>query len=301
VISDWILITNPAAGGSKKKAAKTLLSLAGKSGMDIFETTSLDQLNRTVKDAFQKGRRQFIFMGGDGSIHRAINSFSVSEIPFDQVKIAFLPCGTGNDWAQHHQLIIKANQFWRKIQEPSFFQVPLVDVLSLNDKNQRLCCNITGLGFDAFVVKQIALTGKNSKSIYMKKVVSSLTKYKSVKMRWVDDEGNHEEDIFSFHVGIGITAGGGMKIMPHAKQPPESLYVTVVKKADTTTYFKFIPRLLTGKLGDVPFIRQYQTHQIEIHGVDQQVGVECDGEWFGDTPIKIQMSSQSVSVLDTRQ
>lgn len=297
----WVLIINPSAGGSRKRSARRLVAMARKNKMTVIETSGLIHLNHTVHDYHEKGHRHFIFMGGDGSIHRAINSFAVNQIPFDQVWIAFLPCGTGNDWAQFHRLKSKAGPFWTCLQSPKFTKVPLVKVTSLKDGEIRYCCNITGLGFDAFVVQQIALSGKSSKAIYLKKVLSSLTRYKALPMKWRDDHGWRDDQIFSFHVGIGQTAGGGLQIMPHAQKPPQSLYTTIVKKADSKTYLQFIPRLLSGKLHDIPFIEQGQTDYIEIHEVEGSIGVECDGELFGTTPISIRLSGQSIQVLDTSE
>ena len=97
----FLAIVNPAAGGGrgKKLVGPALDRLrAGGISLEVVETVAPGQGVGLVRDAYNRGYRKFIAVGGDGTSYEIVNGlFPVShaaEIP----TLAFLPLGAGNSF-----------------------------------------------------------------------------------------------------------------------------------------------------------------------------------------------------------
>jgi diacylglycerol kinase (ATP) len=97
----FLAVVNPAAGGGRcrKLVPEALNRLrAGGIKLDVVETTGLGQGANLARDAYSRGYRKFIAVGGDGTSYEIVNGlFPRGEID-DPVSLAFLPLGTGNSF-----------------------------------------------------------------------------------------------------------------------------------------------------------------------------------------------------------
>ena len=263
-------------------------------------TSTLEEFRDQVSHHYCEGCRRFLIVGGDGTFHRAVNEIHGLGLPFGDLVLAFLPRGSGNDWSGYQGLNTHLAYFLQAIEDEKTYEVPLGKLTFPGKEKTHLFLNIAGIGFDAYVVDQVESGGKKGKMSYMQHVVSSLRKYNSTRVRWTIDNEAFDADVFSMHVGMGRTAGGGMAILPHRDADPSLMKVTVVKKASAGKYLRSIPRLITGNLGDLSFVDLLQARSIQIDA-DQDTGVECDGEALGLLPCTIEFHTDSLRVLDTRK
>jgi diacylglycerol kinase (ATP) len=97
----YLAIVNPAAGGgrSRKLLPSALDRLrAGGIQIEVAETHAPGDATELARQAYQKGVRRFIAVGGDGTAFEIVNGFfplaARSEIP----TLGFLPLGTGNSF-----------------------------------------------------------------------------------------------------------------------------------------------------------------------------------------------------------
>ena len=102
----FLTIINPAAGGGKSRklvgAALDRLR-AGGLALEVVETHAEGDATRIARDAYGRGYRKFLAVGGDGTSYEVVNglfpdalatSGSEEHIP----TLAFLPLGTGNSF-----------------------------------------------------------------------------------------------------------------------------------------------------------------------------------------------------------
>jgi diacylglycerol kinase family enzyme len=270
------------------------------SAVHLCVTSTLEEFRDHVSHQYGQGSRRFLIVGGDGTFHRTVNEIHALGLPFNDMILAFLPRGSGNDWSGHQGLNTHLSYFLQAIEEEKTYEVPLGKLTFPGKEQPHLFLNIAGIGFDAFVVDQVETGGKKGKMSYMQHVVSSLRQYQSTRIRWTIEEESQEAEVFSMHVGMGRTAGGGMAILPHKDADPSLMKVTIVKKASAGKYLRSVPRLLTGNLGGLSFVDLMQARSIHIDA-DQDTGVECDGEALGLLPCTIEFHKDSLRVLDTRK
>jgi len=96
----FLAVVNPAAGGGRcrKLVGPALERLrAGGIELNVVETSAPGQATRIVREAYARGYRKFIAVGGDGTSYEIVNGlFTANER--DKPTLAFLPLGTGNSF-----------------------------------------------------------------------------------------------------------------------------------------------------------------------------------------------------------
>jgi diacylglycerol kinase (ATP) len=100
-LKTFLVVVNPAAGGGRyrKLVAPVLDRLrAGGIKLDVVETAGPGQGVHLARDAYERGYRKFIAVGGDGTSYEIVNGLFPRCESDDPVTLAFLPLGTGNSF-----------------------------------------------------------------------------------------------------------------------------------------------------------------------------------------------------------
>jgi YegS/Rv2252/BmrU family lipid kinase len=101
-VSDTFLaVVNPAAGGGRcrKLVGPALERLrAGGIELDVVETSAPGEGTQLARDAYVRGYRKFIAVGGDGTSYEIVNGLFPGADPGAPPTLAFLPLGTGNSF-----------------------------------------------------------------------------------------------------------------------------------------------------------------------------------------------------------
>jgi len=97
----YLAIVNPAAGGGRsRKLLPSALDRLRSAGLqiDIAETKAPGQATELAREAYQRGARRFIAVGGDGTSFEIINGLYPSPANSEPPTLGFLPLGTGNSF-----------------------------------------------------------------------------------------------------------------------------------------------------------------------------------------------------------
>lgn len=98
----YLAIVNPAAGGgrSRKLLGPALARLrAGGIAIDVATTQAAGDATRIAREAYARGVRNFIAVGGDGTSYEVVNGlFPEAAASADRPRLSFLPLGTGNSF-----------------------------------------------------------------------------------------------------------------------------------------------------------------------------------------------------------
>jgi diacylglycerol kinase (ATP) len=97
----FLAIVNPAAGGGRSRkllpAALERLRTGGVE-VEVTETRAAGEATQIAREAYQKGWRHFIAVGGDGTSYEIVNGLYPQAETGDRPTLAFLPLGTGNSF-----------------------------------------------------------------------------------------------------------------------------------------------------------------------------------------------------------
>jgi len=97
----YLAIVNPAAGGGgSKQLLDPALERLRASGIEVnvAMTHSSGQATEIAREAYSRGVRHFIAVGGDGTSYEVVNGLFPQAISGGAPTLAFLPLGTGNSF-----------------------------------------------------------------------------------------------------------------------------------------------------------------------------------------------------------
>jgi diacylglycerol kinase (ATP) len=97
----FFAVVNPAAGGGRcRKLVQPALDRfrAGGIKLEAVETTAPGQGAHLARDAYARGYRKFIAVGGDGTSYEIVNGLFPRRESDEPATLAFLPLGTGNSF-----------------------------------------------------------------------------------------------------------------------------------------------------------------------------------------------------------
>jgi len=101
VSESYLAIVNPAAGGGRTRKmlgpALERLRAAGVS-VEVAETQSAGDAARIAREAYGRGQRKFIAVGGDGTSYEVVNGLFPQASAEQHPTLGFLPLGTGNSF-----------------------------------------------------------------------------------------------------------------------------------------------------------------------------------------------------------
>ena len=100
----WAIIINPKSGKKKfRKQRKYLFETLKHNGVefDYRVTRFAGHASKIAASFVEQGYKNIMILGGDGTTSEVINGiFSANIEKTDDLKIALIPRGTGNDWGR---------------------------------------------------------------------------------------------------------------------------------------------------------------------------------------------------------
>ena len=97
----YLAIVNPAAGGGRSaRLLGPALDRLGAAGLevDLAPTRGPGQATELARDAYRRGIRNFIAVGGDGTAYEVVNGLFPEASEGERPTLGFLPLGTGNSF-----------------------------------------------------------------------------------------------------------------------------------------------------------------------------------------------------------
>lgn len=302
---EWFVIVNPNAG--RRKGEKDWLEIARlltEAGLE-FTCVFTDAPNHAVKLSrkyIEAGFRKIIVVGGDGTLNEVINGiFQQHHYAPDEITIAMIPVGTGNDWGRTFSIpsgykeaidVIVRNKIFRQ-------DIGKVTYQSHEKTVCRYFINMAGIGFDALVAKKTnkqKMQGKGGPLSYLINLFSSLIVHQSTNTQLIIDNKPIHEDIFTMSIAICQFNGGGMKQAPSAI-PDDGLFdVTVITRVSRMTVIRNVAKLYDGSFVKLKQVKQFRGQIVKVEA-DPPLYLETDGESLGHTPMTFEIMPRCVTVV----
>lgn len=301
----WLVIVNPNAGNGKGEYDWDLIyDLLKKSELycEVKFTERKGQAINFAIDGISAGYRNFITVGGDGTLNEVVNGVLLNTIcPSTDISLGLIPVGTGNDWARMFGIPLDYEKSIRIIRENKQMSHDLGKVNYYNgkDKKERYFINIAGLGFESVVVKRTNYQkdrGRSGKLIYLYNLLMSLLFYKNTKSDVYIDGEKKSADIFSLNVGNGRYCGGGMRQTPDAKPDDGLLDVTIINGMGKFEIIRNLKILYDGTILSHPKIDGYKCKNVMVSS-ESLIYVEADGESLGHTPAEFSICPAAVNII----
>ena len=302
----WFAIVNPVAGGGRgldhfPQISKHLRD-AHIQCEPVFTEHKFHATELTVS-AVREGYRRIIVVGGDGTLHEVVNGlFIQQEVRPDEVLVAVVAVGTGNDWVRTFGISNRYRDAVEAIRAGySFLQdVGVVSYEEAHYRQSRYIANVAGAGFDAHVIRKLThlqKKGYKSRWRYTSCLVRSFFRYKSTGMKvWVDDKLVYNDLLLSVAVGICKYNGGGIQQLPEAVADDGMLDLSLIRPIHFWHILFRFRYLFNGGIYRIRHILQARGSRIRIES-SPEVSVEADGELLGETPLEFSVRHKAVRIV----
>jgi len=282
VTERFYAVVNPAAGGGRcGKLASAALDRVRELGLEveISQTGHAGEATELARTAYEKGFRNFLAVGGDGTAYEIVNGIFPHALTGGRVALGFLPLGTGNSFLRdftsrgvEHTLEALKSRRRRSC-----------DVILLHHANGDIYfLNLLSLGFPADVGE---LTNRRFKRWgelgYIFGVLTRLATLKHLAFpHRVNSaiEWDRRPCLFLTFSNSKFT-GGKMMIAP--KADPSDGQIEYVRWAPVgrMQLLRTFPRLFTGTHIDHPLASRASAQRIDFQ-LDGPVNAMVDGEIF---------------------
>ena len=295
----FFVIINPVSGNGKGK--KVWNSVKDKLSQHFNITSQFTKHSnhdiQITHDALNKGFRNFIIIGGDGTLNKFINGvFSQNTINPNQISFGVLAVGTGNDWIKtykipkniHHavQAIINGNT-----------QTQDVGCLTFSDLNnsKTYFLNLCGIGFDGLVVDLVKNDRSFGKLTYIFGALKALFNFTYFDTKvTLDSETKMHKNCIIIQLGICRYTGSGMQL---TKQPDPNDGLLDVSIATNFTKWQIAKNLIglfTGSILKHKNITTLKTKHIILEFNAKKPLIQADGESMPTSNIKASILPQAI-------
>ena len=183
----WYLILNPQAGGGKAAKLEKILYRqihAVGIGFEAFKTNYAGEAKTAAVQAIEAGYNKIVVAGGDGTLNEVINGVLSQNVkPTEEILIAQIPIGTGNDWRRTWGIPKGIKESIALLQNPfsTLQDVAKVTYQNAGVEESKWFINIAGCGFDAEVTlaaNQKKAKGQSGFFTYISQLIKTLKQYK---------------------------------------------------------------------------------------------------------------------------
>ena len=304
----WYIVVNPKAGSDKcQEDWPEIKKLLEEKGFDFEFVVTEHQRHaiELVQNAVEKGFRNFISVGGDGTLNEVINGiFLKHQKLLPEIKLGVVTVGTGNDWGRTHHMPAEYSKMVDVIKKGHLFghDIGKAKYRFDHEDANRYFINIAGMGFDAMVAKKVNVMkekGYRGLFVYMYSLLSSLIRFKPTRLIiYSDGEMIYSDSTFLASIGICRYNGGGMMLLPDAV-PNDGLFdLTIIRKVSRLKVMANIKNVFDGSFVKIKEVERFQGKSFTvISEPPHALNLETDGESLGNAPLDFEVIPRAINMI----
>ncbi|WP_298364899.1 diacylglycerol kinase family protein [uncultured Lutibacter sp.] len=279
----WYVIVNPTSGNgsSKKKWPLIYNELLFQNFEFEFSFTKYQKhAIKLVQEAINQGFKNFICVGGDGTLHNIVNGIlSLNPSNILEIKVGMIPIGTGNDWIKTYNIPINYKKAIKIIKDEHTYFQDIGKIMLQNSNKEYYFNNLAGIGFDGHVVNKVHKYKYLGFLAYLTGALISLVgfkrKYLDIKFNKTSISGKS----LMLLIGIGKYSGGGMQLTENVKTNDGLFDISYIKKVSLITVLKHISKIFNGTVTELPIIDTYKTSTLKVTiKNNENIYMQADGE-----------------------
>ncbi|MFW6060767.1 MAG: diacylglycerol/lipid kinase family protein [Phycisphaeraceae bacterium] len=273
------MILNPGAG--QGDVAEVLRRFAAEREVELHETQSEGDARRAARAAVDAGRTTLIVVGGDGTLHEAVNGLAPD---FAALSLLIVPGGTANDFARTLGLPDTPAEALALLERGREARIDLAAMI--DDQGTRYVLNAATGGFSEQVHEQLDDQMKKTWGAlaYLRAAAQAVTEPRLYHARLHVDGREMEASTYSIVVANGRFAGGGMPLAPRASPEDHRLDLLAITSADLWSQLRAASSFVFGGESETSGALIQRGNEIRVETVPEML-FSSDGEPVGRTPV----------------
>jgi len=281
---------NPAAGGGRsRKLLGPALERLQASGIEVrvAETRAPGGATAIAREAYGRGIRNFIAVGGDGTANEVANGLVNTD-----VALGLFPIGMGNDFSR------ALGYPRRRKQLGAFLASARTRRIDVGDVNGRVFLNAAGVGIDGHVAERVLASSRvvGPTLGYLVGSIVSIATYRPREMRVRIDGTTRTGRHLIVVAANGTHFGSGMRVAPDAKLDDGLLDIVVGGDLGVWPSLVALAKLYRGTHVDGRTIFAFRAAELDVE-FDHPQPMEADGEASRASGITIRVRPRALTVL----
>ena len=296
----WFIIANPTSGNRnfsiQWKEIQQLLKNKKINFSFAFTQYSKHEIE-LVDKAIQKGFRNIISIGGDGTLHHVVNGIMMQRyVKTSKITIAVIPLGTGNDWIKTYKIPINIEKSIDIIDKKKTI-LQDIGVLETADKNISYFNNVAGLGYDGYIVNKLNSLKKFGSIAYLLSGLAGLLFYKKSTFKIIFNDKIIKTNCLMTLFGICKFSGGGMQFTKDVNPSDGLLDITIVKNLHIFNLIFNIKKLYNGNIVHHKKVETYKTKEITVIPQSIKPFIQADGELIGTGKVNVKIVKKAINFV----
>ena len=301
---EWHIISNPTSSYKNRKYEEGFILHMFQKMKIPFVMHYSDEAGKgwaLAKELCESGERHLMVFGGDGSVNEVVNGIYESGVNTEEVFLAIVPLGTGNDFCRtlgYPKLPYEFLLFMKTAQFSPTDVGTVETVVGDTVTARRHFINIAGFAFDAAVINETT-KGKPKlfpNAVYLLKLVKVLFSYKATRVTVTTAEGSYSDDLFTVACGNAQYNGNGMRQVPMADPHDGLLDLVTIRNLRRTKVIANVKKLFSGQHISLPEVKVTRTSYVELTS-DQPLLGEVEGEMLTTGNYRIRMEGKRINIL----
>ena len=308
-----LIVFNPGAGknmdGADAFKAQIKESFAGLD-YEVYETTGPRSVIPFLKNYLKKNNKDTVRVyacGGDGTVHEVVNAL----VDFDNVELAVLPVGTGNDFVKTYGVMNDNRNEYLSF-KPLINGKPIeIDVSKISGPSLQepmYSVNVINFGFDAIVgargnyykehgFPKKVKEGTNPYDYALKNDAMKYGRFNDIEV-FADGEKLNEKQMLLATLAQGQWVGGQFKCAPKSDNTDGLIDVCVLKTMTFLGLGMIIGTYTKGKHLDKPRKKIVYRQAKEIRMVSTKDFDVCiDGEMICGSEFKVEICPKAIKLV----
>lgn len=284
------LIVNPYAGN--KKAKKITRKVVGflkeqKAEYCVYFSENKGDIVDITKELCNKGEKEFIIIGGDGTIHQVLNG--ASEV-IDKIKIGLIRAGSNNNICK--SLRINKN-YIKATQDILSGNIKKIDCILCND---LYCVNSVSLGLNVELYKK---TKRNLGYKTIPHTFFLLKKYKGINVDMqFNDNDIKDVNVLQLAVCNGEYFENYVRISPLSNLQDARLNVVAISNTNISR-IKLLYDIFKGKHIYRDYTKQFWVNKITLQS-KEKIDAKLDGESYTFDKFDIAIQKNKLNIFSNK-
>jgi diacylglycerol kinase (ATP) len=291
---DVAVLVSPAAGRGRARAVGlSVIETLQPAGLSprVLSATTGPEAERQAAKAVAEGTGALVAVGGDGSVHAALQAVAGTPVP-----LAVVPAGTGNDLAL--ALGIPADPLAAVRAAAEDLQAGAVRSIDAGLTDGRWWATVLCCGFDSAVSDRAnRLRWPRGRRRYDVAILAELARLRPREVELVLDGEPYTVPVTLVAVGNTSWYGGGMKVCPDADPADGRFDVTVVGPMSRLALVRSRPRLTDGSHVEDAVVTVHRAARAELSSPG--VTTYADGEPVAALPAVAECVPGALRVVGT--
>jgi len=267
------LIFNPSSG-TAERIAQFLVRLPAGLRCDLHPTGGTGDAGRLAAAARDEGAERIIVAGGDGTLGEVIAGIAPS---FDEVELAILPLGTGNDLAR--ALGLAPDRIEHACSVALSDRLAAIDLIRISGSQTGYCVNAANGGAGGIVAADVNSAAKRSwgAMAYWMTAMSGIGDLQHYQVSLELDDDRFVDSVLGVAASNGRFVGGGFPVAPRALLDDGMMDVTVIPALPMLELMAAGINLTLTRDQLDDHLRYYRTSRLELRS-SPEMPFSIDGE-----------------------